>query len=203
MPHGLLLHRASRSASLPEPSETSFRNAAVPPFTYDQPLTMERVLVKASAIGILWWFLALIQPSTAQSAQPQVAGHSAATDYRLEKSMCPSPTRLHESRQGQPMCQGVPDIGRIPSGQTAFSQSAPTCVADEEVHRGVGGPIGRKAHAVALVHRAGPGVGVDVAVPGGIHLQRQHMPSDPHPCTCAGPLCRSHMLCAWVIKATR
>ncbi len=48
-------------------------------------------------------------------------------------------------------------------------------MAYEEVHRGIGGPVGRKAHAVALVHGAGPGVGVHMAIPGGIHLQRHHM----------------------------
>ena len=50
-----------------------------------------------------------------------------------------------------------------------------TCMANEEVHRGVCSPIRRKAHAVTLVHGARPGVGVHVAIPGGIHLQRHHM----------------------------
>ena len=50
-----------------------------------------------------------------------------------------------------------------------------TCVTDEEVHRGVGSPIRREAHAVALVHGARPRVGVHMAVPGGIHLQEQSM----------------------------
>ena len=48
-----------------------------------------------------------------------------------------------------------------------------TCMANEKVHRGVGGAVRGEAHAVALEHGAGARVGVHMPVPGGIHL-RQH-----------------------------
>ena len=53
-----------------------------------------------------------------------------------------------------------------------------TCMADEEVHRGVGRAILGKAQAVALEHRAGARVGVHMPIPGGIHLRPHQTCSD-------------------------